>query len=111
MKRGVCNFPADSTRVKYKRAPPHDGPASLHHKNAESVYRFFCRRYRHARRRRHRHARRRRCGGRGCPRGRPPLVFLSCLLLAAQSGFGQDVGPFLALLRETRGGEQRCGPR
>ena len=27
--------------------------------------------------------------------------FISCLILAAQNGFGQDVEPFLALTRET----------
>jgi hypothetical protein len=27
--------------------------------------------------------------------------FISCLILAAQNGFGQDVEPFLALSRET----------
>jgi hypothetical protein len=32
--------------------------------------------------------------------------FLSCLFLAAQNGFGQDVEPFLALSRETWGEEQ-----
>jgi len=32
--------------------------------------------------------------------------FLSCLILAAQNGFGQDVEPFLALCRETWGEEQ-----
>jgi hypothetical protein len=32
--------------------------------------------------------------------------FLSCLFLAAQNGFGQDVEPFLALCRETWGEEQ-----
>ena len=32
--------------------------------------------------------------------------FVSCLILAAQNGFGQDVEPFLALSRETWGEEQ-----
>ena len=32
--------------------------------------------------------------------------FISCLILAAQNGFGQDVEPFLALSRETWGEEQ-----
>ncbi len=32
--------------------------------------------------------------------------FLSCLILTAQNGFGQDVEPFLALCRETWGEEQ-----
>ena len=32
--------------------------------------------------------------------------FISCLFLAAQNGFGQDVEPFLALSRETWGEEQ-----
>jgi hypothetical protein len=32
--------------------------------------------------------------------------FLSCLFLAAQNGFGQDVEPFLGLSRETWGEEQ-----
>jgi hypothetical protein len=32
--------------------------------------------------------------------------FLSCLILAAQNGFGQDVEPFLALSKETWGEEQ-----
>ena len=32
--------------------------------------------------------------------------FLSCLILAAHNGFGQDVEPFLALSRETWGAEQ-----
>jgi ankyrin repeat protein len=34
------------------------------------------------------------------------LNFLSCLILAAQNGFGQDVEPFLALCREIWGEEQ-----
>ena len=32
--------------------------------------------------------------------------FISCLILTAQNGFGQDVEPFLALSRETWGEEQ-----
>ena len=32
--------------------------------------------------------------------------FLSCLILTAQDGLGQDVEPFLALSRETWGEEQ-----
>jgi predicted NBD/HSP70 family sugar kinase len=32
--------------------------------------------------------------------------FISCLILTAQNGFGQDVEPFLALCKETWGEEQ-----
>ena len=32
--------------------------------------------------------------------------FISCLILAAQNGFGRDVEPFLTLCRETWGEEQ-----
>ena len=32
--------------------------------------------------------------------------FISCLILAAQNGFGQDVDPLAALCRETWGAEQ-----